>query len=261
MAWPEVAAAIASLVQAGSSAYGASQTGGQSGLSSDDQRWLADFNWKQSLRNEEFSHKQYEEQFAWQQQLAQHGLSMTIEDAAKYGISPLAAIGGGRAQASPISVMGGGGPVSGPSVSRDSRADAIMHAGQNVSRAITATQDRYTRASEQLDLARKTKENDLLDVQLANAKFQLAKQVGTQGIPAAYQAIRNRDGSTSYIPSEEAARGAHAESFGPLMWSIHNGMIPETQGAVRAAPQIRWSTRGDEGSRMREINRNNRNRP
>lgn len=250
----------AALIGAGSSFLGGTLGtffggGGSSGLSSEDQKWLADFGWHQSLRNEAFQREQFEEQ----KKLAEHGLSMRIDEAARYGISPLAALGtmggsvGGGSFGGPIPV--GGGASDAPSV----WPGVVNEMGQNISRAVLATKDPYTIASQKLELRRRAKENDLLGLQITNARVQLLKSMGA-GIPTAYTYAQNRDGTVSVVPTEEAARSAHAETFGPLMWSIHNGIIPagEDLGAAVAhylnVPDVR-------GERMREADRNARNRP
>jgi hypothetical protein len=167
-----------------------------------------------------------------QYDFAQHGLSWKIQDAAANGISPLAAIGAAGASASPaVAVMQSPPLVTPQFTSPLSAAAAAIHVGsQNVSRGLSSEQSPTQKASDLLELARRSKENDLLDVQIALAKKNLITQPGTPpGIPSATVTVHNADGSDSVIPSEAAARGSHGELFGPLLWSLHNGIIPSVQ--------------------------------
>lgn len=175
---------------------------------------------------------------------AKNGLSWKIADAAKNGISPLAALGAPGVSFSPVSV--GGGPIpSDGAAGMQALTAGLTGAGQSVSRALLATKSKEEKASEALALARQSKENDLLDLQIANARMKLAG-MDSPGMNLGYQSVLNLDGTTSIIPSEAAARSAHAEAFGPLLWSIHNGMIPSVQGvAANVLPppdQSGWRT-------------------
>lgn len=178
-----------------------------------------------------------------QKEFAQNGITWRIADAARNGISPLAALGAAEPGFSPVMPV-----MAIPSYESPLKAAApsFETAGQNLSRALLTTQDPYTKASQALDLARRSKENDLLDLQIKNAQLNLASS-SSPGLPLAWTTVMNRDGTTSIVPSEQAARASHGETFGPLLWSIHNGMIPSVGDVGRAAsyyldtPDVRGS--------------------
>lgn len=95
--------------------------GGSEGLSRDDQRWLADFQWKQSLRNEHFQ---------------RNYVQLRSRDAEKAGIHPLAALGiqpAGFGQA----IVGA--PEDSGRNRWDNAADMTSRLGQDISRAVSAT--------------------------------------------------------------------------------------------------------------------------
>lgn len=164
------------------------------------------------------------EQMAMERDFAQNGISWRIADAARSGISPLAALGASAPSYSPVHAT-----FTAPDrvpVSRGDSFRAFQGMSQNVSRALLATKSPAERTSEMLDLAFKAKQNELLDIDIANSKRHLATSA-SPGIPLAYRTVMNRDGTTSVIPTEDFGRSAHAESFGSLLWSLHNGLVPE----------------------------------
>lgn len=171
---------------------------------------------------------------AMQYDFAQHGLGWRIEDAAKWNISPLAAIGAVPSSAQPVSQV-----FDSPTAQL---APYINDFGQNISRSVLAMKTPEEKKAVALDLAKRSKENDLLDTQILLARKNLLSQPGTPpGMPA-WTTVLNRDGTTSVIPTQESAQASHGESFGPLMWQIHNGLIPQFQWmgeAMKIAPDIR----------------------
>lgn len=193
---------------------------------------------------------------ALQKEFAQNGITWRIADAARNGISPLAALGASEPGFSPVMPT-----FNTPNVESPLKGFGygMKETGQNLSRALYATQSPTQRASDALDLVRKSKENDLLDQQVKLAQINVAKASQSPGIPGglAYRYVQNRDGTVSVIPSEDAARSAHAESFGPLLWSLHNGLIPEAQNAAR----VQWVNPDVRGDRMLDVDRGYRNRP
>lgn len=186
-----------------------------------------------------------------EREFAQNGISWRIADAARNGISPLAALGSQSASFNPVSAAFTGGSTGIPHQPNDGSFGRAVIGGMvsaGVSRALTATMTPIEREYATLDLARKVKENEMLDIQLANARLQLIKQA-SPGIELSYAQSKNLDGTFSIIPSETAARASHAESFGPLIWSIHNGLIPTAQ---RFFPVLDWG-RDYRGSRMLDV--------
>lgn len=157
-------------------------------------------------------------------EFAKNGISWRIEDAAKHGISPLAALGSSTPQYSPVIGVGQPNPSDAGGPMR-ALGSAFADTGNNVSRAMLATKTKAEKLAEGLDLARRAKENDLLDLQIKNAQLKLSGQ-GAPGIPLSYQQFRNVDGSISVVPSEDAARASGGQMFGPMIWQLENGLIP-----------------------------------
>lgn len=102
-----------------------------------------------------------------QREFAQSGIQWRAADAAKAGINPHFAIGGGGATYTPSAISLGSGP---------SMSEALGGMGQDVTRAINATRtaeqrdDAFTKTVQSLDLKRKGLENDLLAAQIAKLR-------------------------------------------------------------------------------------------
>lgn len=146
-----------------------------------DIRWMNDFAWKQSLRNEQF-----------QQDLANHGIKMRVDDAVRAGLHPLVGAGinpasGGWSgpafnQPQPKQQMGGGG--------------ASM--GVNISRAVDAT--------------RSPEERELMALQLENARADTARSQAERDI-ANLELQRMRLNPPMPNPEPYSPTGAHAASM------------------------------------------------
>lgn len=169
------------------------------------------------------------EQMAMEEEFAKNGLSWRIADAAKSGISPLAAIGASGTGYSPVSYVPGG-PTTIPQQASPltGLSAGFRDMGQNLSRALSATKTPEQRTADALALDRASKENELLDLQIANARLNVAKSA-SPGIPLAYTSALNRDGTVSVVPTEESARSSHGQFLGPLKWSLDNQLIPSFQ--------------------------------
>jgi hypothetical protein len=227
MVWPAIAAAVgSSLLGGGLDLIGNNQTNQVN----------------KGIANQQ--HQDFLAQMAMEKEFAQNGLSWKIADAAKNNISPLAALGATGASYNPVGTVGDIAPVSPYTVASRHVADM----GQNISRAISAQASPEEKTLQRLDIIHRQKENDLLDTQIANSRLNILKQSQPPGIEKAWTTVINRDGSSSVVPSESIARSSHAETFGPLMWSIHNGVIPSVQeigGGLRNSyqPDVRgWRT-------------------
>lgn len=102
-----------------------------------------------------------------QKLFAQKGIQWKVADATKAGLHPLAALGANTMSFNPVSTGDMGGPL----------ADM----GQNVGRAIEATQNGSERANGKiglLQLERAGLENDLLRTQIASENARLRAQLG-----------------------------------------------------------------------------------
>lgn len=163
-----------------------------------------------------------------QEDFAKNGISWRVADAAKNGISPLAALGASEPAFSPVgAVFNSSAPV--PTLAHDLLSAGAVSMGQNLSRSLVAQSPAVDKANAALDLAYKSKQVELLDTQIALAKKNLVTQPGTPpGLPA-WTTVQNRDGTTSVVPSADASQASHGEVFGPLLWQIHNGLIPSVQ--------------------------------
>lgn len=172
-----------------------------------------------------------------QRDFAQNGISWRIADAARNGISPLAALGAGEPSASPAM------PVLTTPVSQASPYSSPLSAAsaglpdfsQNLSRALSTMQSPQQKANDALDLSYKAKQNDLLDIQIANAKLSLVKASQSPGIPSpepAYQWVRNADGTMSRAPTYNT----HSAFMGPALWSLDNQLIPSLGDMINMDP-------------------------
>lgn len=162
-----------------------------------------------------------------QRDFAQNGISWRIADAARNGIAPLAALGASTPGFSPVSAMFQGDSQQGvPSLGCELLSAGIQTMSQGLGRAMFGGQSKLAQQSALQDLAYKTKQNDLLDVQIANSKLELAKNAAKPTIPDAFMPVRNRDGSISYIPTMESSMAVHAQPLGKWTWMMNNKIIP-----------------------------------
>lgn len=170
-----------------------------------------------------------QKQMDMQREFAQNGISWKIADAARSGISPLAALGGSGSSASPVSaqLFQANNMAARPGAS----FRALSDMGQNISRSLLSTKSPNERAMEVLQLQREVIQNDILDVQRKLAYINLAKQGSqSEGVPEeSFTRVRNRDGSISVVPTHGG------EFLGPLKWSWHNQLMPVAQELTRPA--------------------------
>lgn len=107
---------------------------------------------------------------ALQKEFAQTGIQWKVEDAKKAGIHPLYALGASTTSFSPVSVG---------SVPETGLASGIAAAGQDISRAVQATQNAPDRASavvktvQDLQIANMGLQNELLATQIAKQRSQI----------------------------------------------------------------------------------------
>lgn len=163
------------------------------------------------------------ENIALEKEFAQNGISWRIADAARNGISPLAALGASEPSFSPVGEQVF---TSNPSPTDQFIASGIDSMGQNIGRAVSVTKSADERAASALSLIRMGKENDLLALQVQQAQLNLAKQNDSPGIPLAYQRVMNRDGTTSVVPTYNT----HSGFLGGTSWALENQWIPNVEG-------------------------------
>lgn len=119
-----------------------------------------------------------------QREFAKNGIRWRVEDAKKAGLHPLFALGAQTQSFNPISVA-------------DPLPDALANMGQDIGRAVTATQTAAERAPfNALALERAQLENELLKSQIAKNTAQLGPampSLGAQAFPIAPDGIITRD--------------------------------------------------------------------
>lgn len=177
---------------------GSMLSGGNQGLSREDQRFMADKSWKMADRQQDWLENQ---------------IYNRSKDAVRAGIHPLAAIGvmpssGG----SPVSVPGG---MEGPGI-----GERLEKMGQNVSRAIQAQQNLPARALLEQQLSNEKAQGDFIRAQtaesLARAKnlslppampsgdrFGFSHSGDVMGVGPRNVLIRNPDGSINMEDSPQ----------------------------------------------------------
>lgn len=116
----------------------------------------------------------HREQIGLQREFAERGISWKVNDAKNAGIHPIFALGGSGATYTPQSTT----------IAPDmSMANAMSRAGQDIGRAVNATQnaatrvDAFTAASQALTLERGKLENDVLKADLASRAARLRQQI------------------------------------------------------------------------------------
>lgn len=171
--------------------------GGQAG---DDVRWMNDFAWKQSLRNEDF-----------QKDLATHGIKMRVDDATSAGLHPLVGAG--------INPASGGWSGTAFNQPQSKQPQGGVSMGANISRAVQTTmtdQEKLIQAAELQRLLADTAESQ---ARKALADKQLAELINTQPMPtpSKYQSFKNSDGSITQGYSSDYSQSIMSDPIG--MWA------------------------------------------
>lgn len=179
--------------------------GGMTGGQINDQRFMNDFAWKQSLRQEEF-----------QRDLATHGIRMRVADAEAAGLHPLVGAGINPAGGSPVSVnFGGVGGGGGPN--RWERAASVVgQMGQDIGRSITATASADEKAMQALQMERAKSETSRSFAEAAIANRQLQEMLKPPMPQAAYKQYVMPDGTLVWAPTPEYAEGLKVDPV--RMW-------------------------------------------
>lgn len=140
------------LLSGGLGMFGSS--GGMSAGQRADQRFMNDFAWKQSLRQEQF-----------QKDLATHGIRMRVADAEAAGLHPLVAAGVNPTGGAPVSVGfdGSGGPRGMNKYDRAS--DMVGRMGQDISRSVASTMSKNERLLQEARLATELSQRNALDAE------------------------------------------------------------------------------------------------
>lgn len=158
--------------------------------------------------------------FAYQQGAERNTIPNLVYGAKKAGIHPLAALGVSPSSGPLFSIRG----------ANTSMANAVSRSGQDIARAVSAGKTPYDKAVMTLDVERRRKENELLDVQIQRTKQEInsTHTIGDHpDIPVAGQAPGHFSNEHSYI-----------QPVAPEV-SIHSS--PGTEAGVN--PASRWSMR------------------
>lgn len=118
--------------------------------------------------------QQFERNIELQKEFAKTGIQWKVQDAKAAGIHPIFAMGGNTASYS---------PTSSNFTADTSMANAMSRAGQDIGRAVNATQnsatrvDAFTAATQALSLERGKLENEVLKSDLASRNARLQQQI------------------------------------------------------------------------------------
>lgn len=194
---------------------------GSSDTAVNDTRFMNDFAWKQSLRNEEF-----------QKELARNGIRMRVADAEAAGLHPLVGAG--------INPASGGFSTSGFVGAQQNPSPRQFNApsfGQNISRAAAATMTEEERLLMHANTQKALAEADFAQSQAALARRQVANLGKTPPIPKSHIQIMNEDGSISTINNPDIAGAIMSDPLG--MWGTSLSNTGDSIRRVRNA--YKWT--------------------
>lgn len=190
----------------------------------------------------EASQKNYD----MQKEFAQHGLRWRMEDAARAGIHPVYAAGGGpSAQASPSHVAG----------LDQSSGSHLANMGQDISRAIHATRTVEERQMAQLQLQRAALENKLLDTQIYNLQQdQTGPPLPSATAQPGFGAYRSGDAvvvqpqrPSASSPSNPGQDAGAIADYGLVRTATGYAVVPSKDAKERiedqAVPEAMWAWR------------------
>lgn len=213
--------------------------------------WAAE---KDRASQEEINKSQTElalKQMELQKEFAQQGIRWRVADAEAAGLHPLAALGASTPGYSPVALS-----LENPRPGESVRALSRM--GQNVGRAMMAGQTALERKYQTAQIENMGLQNELLAVQVANAKVELEnRQVGPpmpgfeEGVIPERGLERQTSGTLKIVPSKDWAERSYGQLMGPLGWSIRNKLMPEMMGDIpMELPPDNWAkARGYRGYR------------
>lgn len=213
-----------------------------------------------------YQNKQFGDNVALQKEFAQNGIKWKVEDAARMGIHPLAAIGAPTQSFSPITTG-------------DSQGEAFRDMGQNLNRALQSTKTAEERALSNLQLATAQADLDgkvldnqiraselrkvnmtgpafpgasskLIDGQgdsvvvkpseiIASDKLDLSKEAG---VITDYSFAQNSLGGLTPVPSSDVKSRIEDSVFLELPWAIRNNLLPNIGFHHKGVPDgYRWN--------------------
>lgn len=158
-----------------------------------------------------------------QEDFAKNGIQWRVADAEKAGLSPLVGAGVSEPSYSPVSMN-----IEPPVVGHvQGYGRSFSELGQDVSRALAATQSPEDRTAQALSLEHQQLENDLLRTQIVNSRIgrMNSAQLGP-GIPVSDHSLMiDRDGYSYSVPSEAYARDSRGMLMPNWRWSLNNGFM------------------------------------
>lgn len=215
----------------------------------------------QGNQNRQMAEREARRNRQLQREFAQNGIRWRVEDAARAGLSPLAAIGAAGASYTPSQTLFDN---SSPA------ADLASRMGQNVGRAINATRTQDERRATELELENRSLQNDLLRSQIAQNqaamnpalpsavtasgglsgqgdafKVSPAEAKASQsGRPAqeagainTYGFARSASGGLIPVPSSDMKQRMEDDFFQEAEWQIRNRLLPAVKGLPAPDPR------------------------
>lgn len=171
-----------------------------SGSAGDDARFMNDFAWKQSLRNEEF-----------QKQLSEHGIKMRVDDAVSAGLHPLVGAGINPSQGGFSTPAFTGTPTRFP------KQPSGISMGADISRAVSATSTLEEKQLRALELQRAINDTKRSGYEADIAARQLKMMGSTPPMPNKYQSVMKPDGTTEAVYSSDYSQAIMSDPLG--MWA------------------------------------------
>ena len=198
-----------------------------------------------------FAREMFDKNVALQKEFAQNGVSWKIEDAAKHGIHPLAAIGASGTSFSPVAVGESG-------TSERERFAAI---GQDISRAMSAGLGAPERSAliSDLQVERAGLENELLRSQIGRLnsaqsgpampvsvkplEVNASDPLNSACVPAPvtdYGYVRTADGGLAIVPSTDAKERIEDAAIPEGFHALRNNLMPNFNSKAHSPDPSRY---------------------
>lgn len=163
-----------------------------------------------------------QQNIALQREFAQNGIQWRVADAAKAGLSPLAALGATEPNFAPVSAQ----VFPADTAPRNIGLQALAGMGQDLWRSrLTGASDNDRRiASNNLRLS--TAQADLVETQLKLAKLNLAHQAGVPNPAVPDRAVMlDSSGNPIVVPSDDFARSERGDPSMKWDWMLRNRIL------------------------------------
>lgn len=168
---------------------------------------------KENLRANQQADEMFQKNYDMQREFAQNGIKWKVADGASVGLSPLASIG---------ATTFGAGPILDVTQPDHSMSDMVSRMGQDISRAVMATQTKAEREHTRLLLEGASIDNEMKKAQLASMVAKLNNQVGP-GVPMQdWEYMRDDNGRMYKVPSLDWVKRNWMLPFAPTGWQMRN---------------------------------------